>query len=147
MLIQIVPTFNYSDIADSHTLQFATARAKSCQSAVSSLGTAWQRILSFRVQRLPSSLALLHCKLHSTVHCLASDSFHDWLSCAQSGCSVTASKGKRSSSSGLTSLQAGDYPSPASCPHSRLSTTTSGRHLSAVDRHLSAVEHSLTGLG
>jgi hypothetical protein len=31
-----VTTFNYSAIADSHTLQFSTAHAKSFQSAVSS---------------------------------------------------------------------------------------------------------------
>jgi hypothetical protein len=72
--MQLVTTINYSAIADSHTLQFITARIKSSQSAVSSLGTGWQRLLSFRVQRPPSSLALLQCRLHSIVHYLTSDS-------------------------------------------------------------------------
>jgi hypothetical protein len=40
--LQIATTSNYSAIADSHTLQFTTARTKSSQSAVSS-SVVWQR--------------------------------------------------------------------------------------------------------
>jgi hypothetical protein len=119
--IQLITTINYSAIADSHALQFTTALTKSFQSAVPSLGTAWQRLLSCRVQRPPSSLALLHCRLHSTVHCLTSDSIFDWL---QSRYSVMAFNSGHSSSSGLTSLQADEYPTPASCPYCRFSTAT-----------------------
>jgi hypothetical protein len=36
-LLQSITTSNYSAIANSHTLQFTTARTKSSQSAVSSL--------------------------------------------------------------------------------------------------------------
>jgi hypothetical protein len=39
--LQIVITCNYSAIANSHTLQFITARSKSFQSAVSSPVVAW----------------------------------------------------------------------------------------------------------
>jgi hypothetical protein len=66
VLIQLVTTIDYSAIADSHTLQFTTARTKSSQSAVSSLGTAWQRLLSFCVQRLPPLLAGVY---HSNDNC------------------------------------------------------------------------------
>jgi hypothetical protein len=52
--IQLVPTINYDAIANSHTLLLTVARAKS---AVSSLGVAWQRILSFHAQQLPFSLS------------------------------------------------------------------------------------------
>jgi hypothetical protein len=37
-------TSNYSAIANSHTLQFTTARTKTFQSAVSSPVVAWQRL-------------------------------------------------------------------------------------------------------
>jgi hypothetical protein len=39
--LQIVTTCTYSAIANSHTLQFTTARTKSSQSAVSSPVAAW----------------------------------------------------------------------------------------------------------
>jgi hypothetical protein len=39
--LQIVTTNNYSAIANSHTLQFTTARINSSQSAVSSLVVVW----------------------------------------------------------------------------------------------------------
>jgi hypothetical protein len=39
--LQIVTTSNYSAITNSHTLQFATARTESSQSAVSSPVVAW----------------------------------------------------------------------------------------------------------
>jgi hypothetical protein len=39
--LQIVTTSNYSNIANSHTLQLTTARTKSSQSAVSSLNVTW----------------------------------------------------------------------------------------------------------
>jgi hypothetical protein len=141
--VRPVTTINYNAIADSNALQFTTASTKSSQSAVSSLDPAWQRLHSFRVQRPPSSLALLHCRLHSAAHCLPSDSVPD---CAQSRCSVTASNGGRSYSSGLTPLQPGDHHTPASCPHCRLSAATqcslkTATHLSSQD-----CPHWLTGL-
>jgi hypothetical protein len=114
-----IVTINYNAVADSHTLQFTTARTKSSQFAVSSLGTARQQLLSFHVQQPLSLLALLHCRLHSTVHCLTSNSILEWLSCAQSCCLVTASNGGCSSSSRLTFLQTGDLLKPASYPHCR----------------------------
>jgi hypothetical protein len=42
--LQIVTTSHYSAIANSHTLQFTTARIKSSQSVVSSQVVAWLRI-------------------------------------------------------------------------------------------------------
>jgi hypothetical protein len=39
--LQIVNTSNYSAIANSHNLQFTTARNKSSQTAVSSPAVAW----------------------------------------------------------------------------------------------------------
>jgi hypothetical protein len=39
--LQITTTSNYSAIANSHTLQFTIAHAKSSQSAVSSLVVVW----------------------------------------------------------------------------------------------------------
>jgi hypothetical protein len=39
--LEIVTKSNYSTIANSHTLQFTTARTMSSQSAVSSLVVAW----------------------------------------------------------------------------------------------------------
>jgi hypothetical protein len=42
--LQILTTYNYSAIANSHTLQFTTARIKSSQSALSSPVVAWWRI-------------------------------------------------------------------------------------------------------
>jgi hypothetical protein len=66
--------------------------------------------------------------------------------CFQSWCSVTVSNGGRSSSSWLTSLQAGDHLTPTSYSAS-LQTAGSQLQLSASSgRHLSALAHSLTGL-
>jgi hypothetical protein len=50
------------------------------------------------------------------------------VSCPQSHCSVTASNGGRSSSSGLTSLQVDDHLTPVSYPHCRLSTASNWTH-------------------
>jgi hypothetical protein len=60
---------------------------------VSSLVTACQRLLSFRIQQPPSLLTLRHFRLHSTVHCLTSDSVLDWLYCARARCSLPAFNG------------------------------------------------------
>jgi hypothetical protein len=43
---------NYSAVANSHTLQFTTARAKSFQSAVSPAAVAWWQILCFHAHVL-----------------------------------------------------------------------------------------------
>jgi hypothetical protein len=97
MLVQLVSTINYSAIDDSHTLLYTVAHTKS---SMSSLGVAGQRLLSFRVQRLLSSLAGVYLTTH----------FHTETSVV----SHVASNGGRSSASGLTSLQAGDHLKPTS---------------------------------
>jgi hypothetical protein len=51
----IVTTGNCSAIANSHTQQFATARIKSSQSAVSSLVFAWQRLPMANIPLTPAS--------------------------------------------------------------------------------------------
>jgi hypothetical protein len=60
-LLQIVRTNNYSAIPNSHTLQFTTPRIKSshllCRHRLPGNGPQRRSFLSFRVQRLPSSLA------------------------------------------------------------------------------------------
>jgi hypothetical protein len=63
--LQTVTTSNYSAMADSHTLQFITARTTSSQSAVFSPGVVWQRFqrrrsLNFRVYGFKSSLAVVY---------------------------------------------------------------------------------------
>jgi hypothetical protein len=43
-LTQLLPTSNYSAIANLHALQFTTVRTTTSQSAVSSPVVAWQRL-------------------------------------------------------------------------------------------------------
>jgi hypothetical protein len=99
-LIQLVTTINYSAIAGSNTLQFTSARTKSSQSALYSMGTAWQQLLSFRDERPLSLLAMLHNRLKNLVNCPLFDFRLNPQLCPV-WCWVTDSKVGHSSSSGL----------------------------------------------
>jgi hypothetical protein len=70
--LKLVTTINYSTIADSHTLQFTTARTKSSQSAIAStsrcLATDPSNVLYFRAYVVASWLQSSRpcsCEQHS----------------------------------------------------------------------------------